>query len=149
VDLLVFDRGEVVAGRMQPPVVPVGPLQGGQLDVIDGLPGPRRRISSVLNNPICDSARALSSASPTLPTLGCDAARGKPLGERDRGVLGSLPLSLWTTAPGVGRRRQRAISRATTSSERMWSAIDQPTTTRLNTSRTAAQYTLPSAVGAR
>ena len=30
--------------------------------------GPRRRISSVLNNPIIDSASALSSASPTLPT---------------------------------------------------------------------------------
>ena len=57
------------------------------------------------------------------------------------------PRSLGTTAPHSGRRRQRATSSAsTTSSARMWSAIDEPTTTRLKTSRTAAQYTLPSAV---
>ena len=50
--------------------------------------------------------------------------------------------------PGCGRRRQVAICRAsTTSSVRMWSAIDQPTTTRENTSRTAQQYTFPVAVG--
>ena len=42
--------------------------------------------------------------------------------------------------PAAGRRRQLAICRAsTTSSERMWSAIDQPTICRVNTSRTAQQ----------
>ena len=41
------------------------------------------------------------------------------------------PRSAWTIVPGSGRRLQRAISRAsTTKSERMWSAIDQPTMTR-------------------
>jgi hypothetical protein len=50
-----------------------------------------------------------------------------------------LPRSEWTTVPAAGRRRQRAISSAsTTSSARMWSAIDQPTIARVNTSRTAA-----------
>ena len=42
-----------------------------------------------------------------------------------------LPRSECTTVPGSGRRRHVAICRAsTTSSERMWSAIDQPTTAR-------------------
>ena len=41
------------------------------------------------------------------------------------------PRSACRIVPGPGRRCQRAISRAsTTSSERMWSAIDQPTTLR-------------------
>jgi hypothetical protein len=40
--------------------------------------------------------------------------------------------SLWCTSPGPGRRRETAIcSASTTSSERMWSAIDEPTIRRL------------------
>ena len=40
-DLIVLDRGQVVAGGVQPPVVvPVDPLQGGQFDVVEPLPGP-------------------------------------------------------------------------------------------------------------
>src|SRR5690348_2091187 len=39
--------------------------------------GPRRRMSSVLNRPITDSANALSSASPTLPTEASIPAAGR------------------------------------------------------------------------
>ena len=52
----------------------------------------------------------------------------------------TLPRSACTIAPGAGRRRQRAICRAsTTSSVRMWSAIDQPTIIREKASMTAQQ----------
>jgi len=51
-----------------------------------------------------------------------------------------LPRSLWTMVAVVGRRYQVAIWRAsTTSSVRMWSAIDHPTIRRDQTSITAAQ----------
>jgi hypothetical protein len=47
-------------------------------------------------------------------------------------------------APGAGRRFQIAIcSASTTSSERMWSAIAQPTIRRLKQSRTTARYSQP------
>jgi len=50
------------------------------------------------------------------------------------------PLSAWTMVPGSGRRRQRAISSAsTTISAVMRSEIDQPTIRLLNASMTAAQ----------
>lgn len=58
-----------------------------------------------------------------------------------------LPRSAWTTVPYSGQRRQIAIcSASTTSSESMWSAIDQPTTLRAKSSRTAAQ-TFPARAG--
>ena len=41
VGLLVLDRGQVVAGGVQPAVVvPVDPFQGRQFDVVDASPGP-------------------------------------------------------------------------------------------------------------
>jgi hypothetical protein len=51
-----------IAKRLQKPAVvePVHPLQGGVLDLVELLPGPRRRMSSVLNSPMMVSARALS-----------------------------------------------------------------------------------------
>ena len=50
-----------------------------------------------------------------------------------------VPRSECTHGAGCGVRRQRAMSRAsTTSSVRRWSAIDQPTTRRENTSSTTA-----------
>lgn len=49
------------------------------------------------------------------------------------------PRSAWTIVLS-GDRCQRAIARAsTTSSERTWSAMDQPTTMRLQASMTAQQ----------
>lgn len=40
VGLLVFDRGEVCAGGVQPAVVePVDPFEGGDLDLVDAAPG--------------------------------------------------------------------------------------------------------------
>jgi len=59
-----------VADRLQQPAVvePVDPLQGGVLDVVDALPGTRRRMSSVLYSPMIVSASALSNESPREPT---------------------------------------------------------------------------------
>jgi hypothetical protein len=56
-----FGRRNVTASLVEPPVVePVDVLQSGKLDLRRGAPGPRGLISSVLNKPITDSARALS-----------------------------------------------------------------------------------------
>ena len=41
-------------------VEPVDVAQGGEFDLLEGAPGPGRRISSVLNSPMVDSARLLS-----------------------------------------------------------------------------------------
>jgi hypothetical protein len=51
--------------------------------------GPRRRITSVLYNPMIDSARALSYESPVLPNRGLDPAFGQSLAIADRQILGS------------------------------------------------------------
>jgi hypothetical protein len=52
---------DVADGLQEPAVVePVDPLKGGVLDLIEALPGPRRRTSSVLYRPMIVSARALS-----------------------------------------------------------------------------------------
>jgi hypothetical protein len=56
-----FGRWDVTAGLEQAAVVePVDVLEGGDLDLLDAPPGSRGLISSVLNSPITDSARALS-----------------------------------------------------------------------------------------
>ena len=74
-DLLLLDRCQVVAGGVQPAVVvPVDPLQRGQLDVVEPLPGPAPADELGLEQPDVVSARALSSASPTVPTLGAAPA---------------------------------------------------------------------------
>jgi len=71
VGLLELGWWDVAAGLEQAPVVePVEVFQGGDLDLLDGAPRPAGLISSVLNNPITDSARALSKASATEPTEG-------------------------------------------------------------------------------
>jgi hypothetical protein len=59
-----------VPDRFQEPAVvePVDPLQGGVLDLVQALQGPRRRIGSVLSSPMIVSARALSNESPREPT---------------------------------------------------------------------------------
>jgi hypothetical protein len=60
---------EMADGLQEPAVVePVDPLQGGVLDLIKTLPGPRRRTSSVLYRPMIVSASALSNESPREPT---------------------------------------------------------------------------------
>jgi len=51
-------------------VVPRDPLERRELDVLEPFHGPRRWISSVLNNPITVSASALSYESAVLPTDG-------------------------------------------------------------------------------
>jgi hypothetical protein len=49
-------------------VEPVDPAQGGGFDVFDRAPGAAAADEFGLEQPITDSARALSSASPTAPT---------------------------------------------------------------------------------
>jgi hypothetical protein len=62
-------RRDRTNGRQEAAMVePVDPLQGGVLDLVEALPGPRRRISSVLYRPMIVSARALSKLSPREPT---------------------------------------------------------------------------------
>ena len=58
-----------------------------------------------------------------------------------------VPRSEWKISPGPGPRAATAIRRASaTSSVRMWSAIDQPTTRREARSITVARYSQPSQV---
>jgi hypothetical protein len=54
-------RWEVADLAVQPAVVvPVDVGESGQLDLLEGAQGPWRRISSVLDSPMVDSARLLS-----------------------------------------------------------------------------------------
>ena len=47
---LEFGRRDIANGLQEPAVVePVDPLQGGVLDLVQALQGPRRRMSSVLS----------------------------------------------------------------------------------------------------
>jgi hypothetical protein len=75
---VVLGWGQVVAGGVQPAVVvPVDPFQDGEFDVVEALPGPRGRITSVSNSPISVSARALLNASP-LGTWASTLRRTRP-----------------------------------------------------------------------
>jgi hypothetical protein len=66
---LELGRRDVADGLQEPAVVePVDPFQGGVLEVVDALQGPRRRTSSVLYRPMIVSASALSNESPREPT---------------------------------------------------------------------------------
>src|SRR5204863_3209424 len=51
--------------------------------------GPRRRMTSVLNKPMTDSASGLSYESPRLPTDGADPSLGQPVGVAHGEVLGT------------------------------------------------------------
>ncbi|HEU5001559.1 MAG TPA: reverse transcriptase domain-containing protein [Actinomycetota bacterium] len=91
-----------------------------------------------------------------LGRAGCGESRTSGSGGRARETYGpqgpqralARPQSECTMVWPAGRLRQMAICRAsTTSSVRIWSAIDQPTTRRLQESSTTAKYTLPSWVG--
>ncbi len=71
VGLLELGRRNVAERFEQAAAVePRDPLQRRELDVLEPLHGPRRRITSVLYNPITVSASALSYESPELPTDG-------------------------------------------------------------------------------
>jgi hypothetical protein len=94
VDLLVFDRGEVVAGRMQPPVVvPVDPFQGGQLDVVDGLPGSAAADEFGLEQPDVGLGQGVVQRVTDGADAGCGASGGQPLAERNGAVLGEVNRS--------------------------------------------------------
>jgi hypothetical protein len=61
VGCLELDRCEITAGLEETPVVePVDVFEGGDLDLLDGPPRAPRLDQLVLNNPVIDSARALS-----------------------------------------------------------------------------------------
>ncbi len=103
-DLLVLDRDQVVAGGVQPPiVVPVGSLQGGELDVVQPSPAPAGSDEFGLEQPdvglgqsvvqrVTDRADARSGAG------GC-----QPLGERN----GRVPRRRCGTRARTGRPRPR------------------------------------------
>jgi len=68
VRVLEFDGWDVAAGLEQAAVVePVDVLQSGDLDLLDRPPGPAGLDQFGLEQPITDSASALSNASPTDP----------------------------------------------------------------------------------
>ena len=61
VDLLDDGRGEVLKGLVRPlGIEKVDPLEGSDLDMVDVAQRPFRLICSALNEPIVDSASALS-----------------------------------------------------------------------------------------
>ena len=65
----MLDGGEHPDRGVRPhSVVPVDPLGGGDLDVVDGCPDPLLRMSSALYNEFRVSARALSQESASGPT---------------------------------------------------------------------------------
>jgi hypothetical protein len=56
-----FGRRDIPAFFVEPPMVePVDVLEGGDLDLLGGVPRPARLDQLVLNNPMTDSASALS-----------------------------------------------------------------------------------------
>jgi hypothetical protein len=119
-------------------VEPGDPFEGGELHLLRERQGPRRRITSVLNNPITVSASALSYESPTLPTDGLIPASSS------RSVYRMLtycdPLSLWhVSLLFAGRRSCRACSRASRTKP-VCAVRDtrQPTMRRAKTSMTKA-----------
>jgi len=85
-----------------------------------------------------DSTNALSTEEATRPIdPSSPAARRRCPKSHD---VYCAPLSACTIMPGWGQRCQQAICKAsTTSSVRMCSAIDHPTTRRENASTTAQQ----------
>ena len=93
-----------------------------------------------------DSMVALSKQSPTVPMDGTSPdSRARWVNAQEANWV---PWSECITVPGSGWRFPIAIPNAeVTSPEVAELSIDQPTTRRLNTSSTTAQYTLPSRVG--
>src|SRR3954453_13451926 len=93
-DLLVLDRCEVVAGGVQPAVVvPVEPLEGGQLDVVDVLPGSAAADQLGLEQADLALSQGVVKGVTHGAHAGCRAGGGQPFGERNRGVLGGFNRS--------------------------------------------------------
>jgi hypothetical protein len=83
-----------VAGGVQPAVVvPVDPFQGGQLDVVEPAPGPVAADEFGLEQPDVGLGQGVVQRVTDRADAGCDAGRGQPFGERDRGVLTAPPRS--------------------------------------------------------
>jgi hypothetical protein len=75
VDQFVLRWCQVVAGAVQPAVVvPVDPFQSGQFDIVEAAPGTAVVNQFGFEQADLVSARALSYASPTEPTLGATPA---------------------------------------------------------------------------
>ena len=92
---LVLDWGQVVAGGVQPSVVvPVDPLEGGQLDVVEPLPGPAAADQFGLEQPDVGLGQGVVQGVADGADAGCRAGGGQPLGERDGRVLTGLNRSV-------------------------------------------------------
>ncbi len=83
-DLLVLDRGEVVAGGVQTPVVvPIDPFPGGQLDVVYVFPGPAAAAQLGREQPDLAFGQGVVQGVADGADAGCGAGRGEALGERN------------------------------------------------------------------
>jgi hypothetical protein len=79
---------------MQPSVVvPVDPFQGGQLDVIERSPRAPGADEFGFEQPDVGLGQGVVQRVTDRADAGCDAGRGQPFGERDRGVLTAPPRS--------------------------------------------------------
>lgn len=110
--------------------------------------GPRRWISSVLNNPITVSASALSYESPVLPTdRRLDARLGQPLRVPNRQVLHAPIAVMHQRLRGDdGAIVERLLQRTRARSLRSEVDARQPTIRRENTSMTCQERQVRSAV---
>src|SRR5215207_2425942 len=98
----------------------------------------RRLPISAFSVEMNDSAMALSSADPTLPIEG-NMPASSSLWLKERAVYCD-PRSEWWITPEGDPLLHRAISRALeTSSALRWTAIDHPTTQRVQASRMKAR----------
>jgi GAF domain-containing protein len=89
VDLFVFGWGEVCAGGVQSAVVePVDPLEGGDLDLVEGAPGAASVDQLGLEQPNLGLGQGVVVRVADAADAGRGAGFGEPLGEPDRGVLG-------------------------------------------------------------
>ena len=122
------------------------PLEDRRGELRLGWPSVARSSSSRCMVDQNDSISALSTQEATRPIEPSSPACAQPVAEDPGRVLGCRGRSA-RSCRARGGGCQRAICRAsTTSSVRMWSAIDQPTTRRENTSSTARSRPIPSLV---
>ena len=87
VDLFVLDGGEVAAGAVESSVVvPVDPLQGRDLDVVEAAPGAACSDDLGLEQPDLALGEGVVQRVADAADAGCGAGGGQPLGERNGGL---------------------------------------------------------------
>ncbi|MCU1700464.1 MAG: hypothetical protein JWR34_6527, partial [Mycobacterium sp.] len=97
VKLFEFDGWDVAAVLVETSMVePVDPFEGGDLDVLDGPPGPAWLDQFGLVEAIDRLGEGVVVAVARAPDRGVDARLDQSVGERDRGVPGRIQLVVAT-----------------------------------------------------